>query len=603
MKSIFILMDFMIVLYYNKAVICLKIYLYLNKSGDIMKKKFLICTQIAALLLLITLSLLLIPDADRDNFQTMNSCRSYLENWTATTSSGSSHYDTLPNFIHTQNDRNLWITKTLQDVKNGDCIGFFSFQQQVSISLDGVEVYHFTPNPCIKSSTPGNKWNFFPLNPSYNGKEICIHIYQCYSANRVSIPRIYYGTHAGITLNYLRAEIPQVLISLLMVLFGIVLGIFCLLYQKKTNLERGLTWLALFAIFRGLWTTIESNTYSFMFTHLLLFSFVSYLCLKLAVVTFLQFLNTTFHKERSQLLRVLTLLSIADFWGTSFCQLVLGIDFANTVAITHIIMLVGGIYACITSINVLRGRDSTQESDISSTRKKSYIARIACTFALVIASFIDLIRYYAVNSPDISKYSRMGDLIYIAITSITLFIDFIFLLRMGHQAEQIKEEASIDPMTKIMNRAAFEHDIMEGHPEQWKHQSIVMLDLNNLKYFNDVHGHEAGDNYIITASQIIRDAFTKWGSAYRIGGDEFCIIATNFTPEDFKNVRDSVEKTMAEQRVLDSSVHMAISAGYAAFDPKIDANLRDTMKRADAFMYKRKMLLKQKSNIAKYNLR
>lgn len=568
-----------------------------------MKKKVLIYSQIAALFLLIILSILFIPDADLDNFQTLRNCRSYLEDWTASTSSGSSHYDILPDFIHTQNEQDLWITKTLCDVKDGDCIGFFSFQQQVSISLDGVEVYRFTPAPNMKSSTPGNKWNFLPLNASDNGNELCIHIYQCYSDSRVSVPRIYYGTQTGIMLKYLKLETPQVLISLLMVLFGIVLGIFCLLYRKKTGFERGLTWLALFAIFRGLWTTIESNTYSFMFTHLLLFSRVSYLCLKLAVVTFLQFVNVTFHKGKSQTLRVLTILSIADFWGTSFCQFILGIDFANTVAITHIIMLAGGIYACISSLNALVGRDNTQGTAMVRKRKNSYIARIACTFALIIASIIDLIRYYAVNSPDVAKYSRLGDLIYIATTSVTLFIDFIVLLRMGHQAEQIKEEASIDPLTRIMNRAAFEHDIAEGNPERWKHQSIVMLDLNNLKYFNDVHGHETGDNYIVTSSQIIRNAYEKWGTAYRIGGDEFCVIATDFTLEDFKEVRACVERHMSELKATDLDVHMAISAGYAAFDSELDSSLRDTMKRADAFMYKRKMKLKKKANIPAENRR
>ena len=241
-----------------------------------MRQKHLIYLQITALGLLILLSIIFLPNADMVNFQNLSDCRSYLEDWTASTVSASNHYDTLPDFIHTQKEQDLWLTKTLSGVKDGDYIGFFSFQQQVSISLDGIEVYSFIPASNMKSATPGNRWNFFLLSDSYNGCELSIHIYQCYSGSRVSVPHIYYGTQAGIMLKYLKSEFPQVLISLLMILFGIILSIFCLLYRKKTGFERGLTWLALFAIFRGLWTTIESNTYSFMFTHLLLFSRVSY---------------------------------------------------------------------------------------------------------------------------------------------------------------------------------------------------------------------------------------------------------------------------------------------------------------------------------------
>lgn len=563
-----------------------------------MKKNILIYLQITVLVLLIILSVIFIPEADMDNFQTLSDCSSYLEGWTASTVSNSTYYDFLPDFIHTQNEQDVWLTKTLSGIEDDDCIGFFSFQQQVSISLDGVEVYRFIPDPDLKSSTPGNRWNFFPLSDSNNGSVISIHIFQCYSTNRISVPQIYYGTQTGIMLKYLKSETPQVLISLLMVLFGIALGIFCLLYRKKTGFERGLTWLALFAIFRGLWTTIESNTYSFMFTHLLLFSRVSYMCLKLAVVMFLQFVNITFHKGKNRMFHILTILSIGDFWMTSFCQLMLGVDFANTVFITHIIMLIGCGYACATSINPLIAKNNVPDAAMTTKQRRSSLAQTACTLAVIVTSITDLIRYYTVNSPDVSKYSRLGDLIYIVTISITLFIDFISILQMGHQAEQIKEEASIDPLTKVMNRAAFEHDIMEGDFGQWEQKSIVMLDLNNLKYFNDVHGHEKGDNYIVTSSQIIKDAYEKWGTTYRIGGDEFCVIATNFTLQDFKKVRTSVEKHMAEIRDSNFDIHMEISAGYASFDSTLDNTLKDTMRRADAFMYKRKMKLKQRANIA-----
>lgn len=64
-----------------------------------------------------------------------------------------------------------------------------------------------------------------------------------------------------------------------------------------------------------------------------------------------------------------------------------------------------------------------------------------------------------------------------------------------------------------------------------------MFDLNNLKYFNDTHGHATGDYYIIVCSEIIQDIFGMYGKVYRIGGDEFCAVTEGVTEEEFMELR------------------------------------------------------------------
>ena len=559
-----------------------------------MKKK-LIYLQVAALIFIIFFSLIFVPYKDEKSSESLNDCREYLENWQVMDKSGSRYYDELPDFIETDNEKDMWFTRTLSGVKDGDCMGFFSFQQQVTVSIDGVQVYSFVPSENIKSSTPGNRWNFIKLNEDDNGKELSVHIYQCYSDERISVPRFYYGTQAGIVLKYTKTEKVYLAISYIMILIGCMLGLFSILYRKKTKFDKGIIWFSLFAIFRGLWTAIEANTYSFLFTKILLFSWVSYLCLKLAVVTFLQFINITFHKENSRVLSVLIILAMADFWLSLLCQMCFGIDFANTIYITHIILITAGIYTFICSMRELRNYEQNNTRSHGSGRKNIYIAQVACTVAIIVGSVIDLVRYYAVNSPDVARYSRFGDFIYIVTMSVTMFIDFIGLMKMGRSAEKIKEEAAHDPLTGIMNRAAFEHDIMQGNRKQWKKTSIVMLDLNNLKYFNDVYGHEKGDQYIVMSSKIIKEAYTGWGNVYRIGGDEFCIIAKDLSLEKFMEIRSAVENQIESIGEMSKYFSMDISAGYAAFEDGIDNDLRDTMKRADAYMYKRKSQLKKRN--------
>jgi diguanylate cyclase (GGDEF)-like protein len=105
-----------------------------------------------------------------------------------------------------------------------------------------------------------------------------------------------------------------------------------------------------------------------------------------------------------------------------------------------------------------------------------------------------------------------------------------------------------------------------------------------------------GDYYIIIASEIISDAFSNYGTVYRIGGDEFCAITNGLSNEAFVEVRNYIENYMASLKMPSSDLHMEISAGYAEFDSSLDHTLRDTMKRADELMYQRKMELKKHSD-------
>lgn len=554
-----------------------------------MKKSRAIFFEILFFFLFVIITVFIIPLTSTNQWQQLRDCTVWEGDWCIESSNEPAYYDTLPTFYYlADGSKDIWISKTLTDISDGDCVGFFSFQQQIDVLLDNEIVYSFVPASYIKSQTPGNKWNFLPVNASDNGKTLTIHIHQCYMKGRVTIPTIYYGTQVGITLNYLSTVNPRIYISIATMMVGGLLGVFHILKRNSTLINDSLKWLACFAFFRGLWSYIESNTYSFFVPRLLLVSQVSYMSLKVAVVVYLEFLNTAFHNGENKILHILRNCSVGDFFLTFLLQFFGIVDFANTVFITHGIMLIGGIYACFNIVHTFH-----QNSTTGTTRKRrSYFAQLACTLIIVFTSIIDMVRYYTTNSPDVACFSRIGDFFYVLLMSFALFLDFVHLLKMGEHAETIREEASHDPMTKLNNRACFEKDIIKGNLHLWKSRSIILLDLNNLKQFNDNIGHDAGDNYIITAGHIIHDIFSPYGSVYRIGGDEFCVIAKKLNVQKFLRLRDKLEEQLCSQD-SENDFQMAVAAGYAAFDASVDKNLQDTMKRADAEMYNRKQELKK----------
>lgn len=553
---------------------------------------WLIIIQIVAFIAFLVFSCFFNPQKDAQHMQGLQDCALYNNNWTLSTDSQSVFFESLPDFFNTEDESTLTLTKTLADIQDGECIGFFSFQQQVQVFLDGEEIYSFLPDKDAHSKTPGNRWNFIPLYAECSGQTLSIRIHQCYIADRISVPDMYYGAQAGIALSYLQTMLPRIAISMIMILFGILIGIFCIAYQKRQDIRRGMQWLALFCIFRGCWTGIEANVYSLFTSLLLLSSQVSYLCLKLAVVTLIQFINSSFHENKNRIFHLLRNLAILDFWLSSLLQFTGILDFAYTVYFTHVIMLVGIVYTCVDIVTTLHGYRKDSSFFLRAKRKNTQLAQLSATIFLLITSISDLARYYFINSPDVARFSRIGDIIYVSIIVFALLLDFIYLLQAGQQAAIIKEKAALDPMTNLKNRSAFEHDMRHWNHRNRKKCGIIILDLNNLKSFNDTLGHKAGDQYIITASQMIHEIFSPHGNIYRIGGDEFCIITNGLTESTFLNLRNEMETRMEALSNPDAKFPMEIASGFALFDASTDTTLQDTEKRADKMMYQRKVELK-----------
>lgn len=529
-----------------------------------------------------------IKNASQSGYQ----CEDFRTDWQLSVQGQTFNFDELPQYYSGGDIDEIVLSRT---VEGKDTIGFFVAQQQVFVYLDEEEILRFAKLEFVKSKTPGGGWLFVELSDKDAGKTLSIRILPCYDSNKIKLPVLYHGTRAGIITYYLGKKLPMLLISILGIMVGLILITLWAVSGKKLQLSKGIPGLAVFAIFIGAWSAIETNIYSFFTDRLVLFSWMSYMCLKMSVVPFLLFVNYTFHKGKSKPLHILTICSLAEFWLTSILQYMGIVDYADTVFITHVILMVGSIYIIMTTLpRLLRFKNDWEGL---ADRKITYTVHSIFIIVVAVTALLDLFFYYHSNSTDIATFSRFGYFGYIIAVTTASLMDFINLIVMGKQAEIIKEEASFDAMTRLRNRAAYEKDIVKPGAKQRKTMGIILFDLNNLKLFNDVYGHDMGDYYIIVSSEVIQDNFARWGKTYRIGGDEFCCIAKNLPEAAFEMERMKLEQRMNELHVHGYDLHMEISSGYALFDPAKDQSLKDTMKRADARMYERKKQLKAKRGV------
>jgi two-component system, cell cycle response regulator len=97
-----------------------------------------------------------------------------------------------------------------------------------------------------------------------------------------------------------------------------------------------------------------------------------------------------------------------------------------------------------------------------------------------------------------------------------------------HLLARSREEALTDSLTGLGNRRRFMQDVEQDlvaadarHP-----LVLVLFDLDGFKNYNDTYGHPAGDSLLVRLSAGLADVVAGQGRAYRMGGDEFCVLAS-----------------------------------------------------------------------------
>ena len=155
--------------------------------------------------------------------------------------------------------------------------------------------------------------------------------------------------------------------------------------------------------------------------------------------------------------------------------------------------------------------------------------------------------------------------------------------------ENEKLIARTDSLTGLLNRYSYnevEQELIESIKKHEVNQfSIVVCDINDLKLINDTLGHEAGDNYIISAKTILKSIFKS--PIYRVGGDEFVIILQH---EEYLN-REYIIEQLAGKNIENAlNNEVMISVGMADYKP--GDSYSDVFNRADNSMYENKKFLK-----------
>ncbi len=158
------------------------------------------------------------------------------------------------------------------------------------------------------------------------------------------------------------------------------------------------------------------------------------------------------------------------------------------------------------------------------------------------------------------------------------------------ESEKRYRELSItDSLTKLYNSRHFFRQLRQEIERAKRYEeslSLILLDIDNFKGYNDTYGHLEGDRVLAVLADVIRANLRSADSAYRYGGEEFTVILPETEGESALLVAERLRKSF-EDTVLTplprSEVHMTVSVGVTQYFPGEEDTV--FIKRADSAMY------------------
>lgn len=133
------------------------------------------------------------------------------------------------------------------------------------------------------------------------------------------------------------------------------------------------------------------------------------------------------------------------------------------------------------------------------------------------------------------------------------------------RVQQLHERATLDGLTKVLNRAEFERIHAEQvaiHSREGRSCSLLICDIDFFKKINDLHGHQAGDEALISFASILKSMTRMDDFVGRYGGEEFVMLCTDCTIQTAMERAEDIRRKVADtpQTVLNNQC-ITISLG------------------------------------------
>jgi|GEM_PF-750177 len=458
-------------------------------------------------------------------------------------------------------------------------IRFYTSHQIIKAYNSNREIYSFDTTGGFWTSTTGSTYNFIDIND--NMRKIAIVVKPVYKTVESYVPTFYIGSAYEMYDELIACSMPKFIASILLVLLGLGLIVYYALMHSKLLLDKELVYLALFSLMSGIWFLNETDITNLLVKNKILDSIVPYFCLMLVVPCFIMFFDY-YLNIHNRVAKIVSISSAAlQVIVLSYLHFTKIAEYRETLQIPQAFIVIAMLYmiGCIIYLMF----------------KKRFSSNVViCAFGvlLLLSAIITDIFFYYKEVGDADTFGRYIFLVFVGMVAWDRIKGANEVIEKGRRAKQLEVFALTDTMTGLFNRNAFE--IHKNAADKLDGVVAVVADANGLKKCNDTYGHAAGDQFITTVADIFNSVYGKYGNCYRTGGDEFCCIIPNG-----KDINRERLKKLFYAKIYTANLEgnhifdIGVAIGDAIYDPELDKDIKDLVKRADRLMYVNKKLSKE----------
>lgn len=179
---------------------------------------------------------------------------------------------------------------------------------------------------------------------------------------------------------------------------------------------------------------------------------------------------------------------------------------------------------------------------------------------------------------------------FLATLPICMFFAVVFGSAITRQRNILRREVAVDSLTGARNRRSLDSSLevaVERRERYGEPASLIMLDLDHFKTFNDEFGHIAGDEALKSVVGILLRDTRKMDSVYRYGGDEFLVLLPHADMQQAAGFAERFHANIHKAGIGPRDPALTVSMGIAELLP--DQSAEDWLHAADTVLYEAKI--------------
>ena len=479
---------------------------------------------------------------------------------------------------------------TIRKRTNGDVINtkdlcFYTKNIYFSVYLNSELIYDFHP---VGNKFYGKAYGVYPhsitLPVMAHDGTLYIVLENVYPDETGFIKDIKLDDGNEFVIEELQKSVLVFILCLIGFVFGIILTIIGLVGHHFGEKRFEIVSLAAFSLISSIWIASETSILSMLSGSPVTVHFTDYIALDLIPLAGLIYISSA-TGIKNKVPAIISVLSTTFVIVYSVVSTVMGNDdYHQLLWLTHInLAFIAALVLIIVVYSIVKKRF---------TKRLVYVL-LSAVFIVLITGTIDIVRYN-VSPTEFARvsYFKYSIFVFILLIGIYEFVIISEMSRRGKYAEIMEQLAYRDGLTNLLNRKGYNEALQEASRDNHKY-TFIIFDLNYLKKVNDELGHNTGDVYIKQTAQSMSETFNKDESCYRIGGDEFFVLA-GYGMDDprFKEKLDSFQSKLDEFNEKNKySIPLCTAYGAAEFDPQKD-DIETISKLSDQRMYKMKAEMK-----------